>query len=66
MNKVPVSEFEVMCTYQTNSGAAIVVNTTIDKVVYQGEGISGQIARTIAAHKALMGMNVSVAYILSL
>jgi len=53
------AQFEVMCTYQTNSGAAIVVNTTIDKVVYQGEGISGQIARTIAAHKALMGMNAA-------
>ena len=54
------SEFEVICTYQTNSGAAIVVNTTIDGVVYQGEGTNGQIAKTIASHKALMGMNVGL------
>ena len=43
----------------TNKGAAIVVTTTIDTVVYQGEGTTSQIARTIAAHKALVGMNVS-------
>jgi len=53
------AQFEVICTYQTNSGAAIVVNTTIDGVVYQGEGTSGQIAKAIAAHKALMGMNAA-------
>ena len=50
----------MICTYQTNSGAAIVVNTTIDGVVYQGEGTNGQIAKTIASHKALMGMNVGL------
>ena len=35
------------------------VTTTIDDVVYQGEGTNSQIARAIAAHKALVGMNVS-------
>jgi len=53
------AKFEVICQYLTNGGAAIVVTTTIDDVVYQGEGTNSSTARCIAAHKALVGMNAN-------
>lgn len=55
----PDAKFEVIGQYLTNKGAAIVVQTTIKDVVYQGEGVNLKIARTIAAHKALVGVNAT-------
>ena len=55
----------MICSYATSKGSALVYTTTVDNVVYQGEGTSGSIAKAIAASKALAGINVCVFWILN-
>jgi len=50
-------KFEVVCSYATTKGCALVYTTLVDGIVYQGEGTSASIAKAIAATKALAGIN---------
>ena len=53
----------MVCSYSSSKGSALVYTVNIDGTVYQGEATSGQIARAIAATKALAGINVSIRHI---